>query len=120
MKKIIIITICVIVVGTIIGLILTNRATSLEQTEKSSMTTAYSVSAVQVSMQNVTENISLVGTIAANNDVVVLSETAGRIMKVLAEVGDYKLAGDVLVEVDGELKEAAFKAAKVDSCRPDA
>jgi len=34
-------------------------------------------------------------------------------VKVRAEIGDYKEAGSVLVEVDSELKEAAFKTANV-------
>jgi RND family efflux transporter MFP subunit len=43
----------------------------------------------------------------------VLSETQGRVLKIDVEVGDYKKAGEVLVEVDNELKDAAYKAAKV-------
>lgn len=42
-----------------------------------------------------------------------MSETQGRVVKVNAQVGDYKTAGSVLVEVDSELKEAAFKTAKM-------
>ncbi len=42
-----------------------------------------------------------------------LSETQGRVVKVDAEVGQYKEAGSVLVEVDSETKEAAYKAAEV-------
>ena len=59
------------------------------------------------------DRIPVVGTVNAYNDVVVLSETQGRVVKVNVEVGDYKAAGSVLVEVDSELKEAAYKAASV-------
>jgi RND family efflux transporter MFP subunit len=60
-----------------------------------------------------TDSFSQVGTIVAYNDVAVVSETSGRVVKVNAEVGDFKPAGSVLVEVDSELREAAFKAAEV-------
>jgi RND family efflux transporter MFP subunit len=78
-----------------------------------SIATAYAVSVVTVQKESVEEKISAVGTLNAINDVVVLSETQGRILKVDCEVGDYKKAGSVLVEVDSELKEAAYKTAQV-------
>jgi RND family efflux transporter MFP subunit len=75
--------------------------------------TSYSVSVVKASKKDVTDSFSQVGTIVAYNDVAVVSETSGRVVKVNAEVGDYKPAGSVLVEVDSELREAAYKAANV-------
>jgi RND family efflux transporter MFP subunit len=75
--------------------------------------TSYSVSVIKAAKQEVTDSFSQVGTIVAYNDVAVVSETSGRVVKVHAEVGNYKPAGSVLVEVDSELKEAAFKAASV-------
>jgi RND family efflux transporter MFP subunit len=75
--------------------------------------TSYSVSVITATRKDVTDSFSQVGTIVAYNDVAVVSETSGRVVKVDAEVGDYKPAGSVLVEVDSELKEAAYKAADV-------
>jgi RND family efflux transporter MFP subunit len=75
--------------------------------------TSHSVSVVKTSKKDVTDSFSQVGTIVAYNDVAVVSETSGRVVKVNAEVGDYKPAGSVLVEVDSELREAAYKAANV-------
>jgi HAE1 family hydrophobic/amphiphilic exporter-1 len=59
------------------------------------------------------ENLSLIGMVAANNDVAVLSETQGRITAVLANVGDEKRAGAVLIHVDDELKQANLASAEV-------
>ena len=59
------------------------------------------------------EHLSLTGTIAANNDVAVLSETEGRVTKVLVDIGDRVKAGDVLVQVDDELKQASYASAEV-------
>jgi RND family efflux transporter MFP subunit len=94
-------------------LIVRNRASMNAPTQTSSIATAYSVSIVTASLQSLDERISVVGTINAFNDVTVISETQGRVVKVNVEVGDFVKAGAVLVEVDNELKEAAFKAAQV-------
>jgi RND family efflux transporter MFP subunit len=71
----------------------------------------YYVSVTKVEKKNPSEVLSLVGTVTANNDVNIISETTGRITNVYAGVGDYKPAGSVLVQVDDELKEAAYKSA---------
>jgi RND family efflux transporter MFP subunit len=102
-----------VVVIILVVLIAKNRAAMNASPETSSGPTAYSVSVVAVARQSLEDRIPVVGTINAFNDVVVLSETQGRVLKINVEVGDFKKAGDVLVEVDNELKEAAFKAAKV-------
>ena len=77
------------------------------------MTTTHSVAIATATRQAIDERFSVVGTVNAFNDVTIISETQGRVVKVLAEVGDHKQAGAVLVEVDSELKVAAFKAAEV-------
>lgn len=112
MKRYAVISTLVAAVGVVSAILMTNKAESNDQ-GGNSITTTYSVSVVTASKQNITDNFSLVGTINANNDVVIMSETQGRVVKVNAEVGDYKQAGSVLVEVDSELREAAYKAAKM-------
>jgi RND family efflux transporter MFP subunit len=94
-------------------LIIRNKTAMNAPTQTSSITTAYSVSVVTVTKQSLDERISVVGTINAFNDVTVVSETQGRVVKVNVEVGDVVKAGSVLVEVDSELKDAAFKVAQV-------
>ncbi|MEW5798200.1 MAG: efflux RND transporter periplasmic adaptor subunit [Bacteroidota bacterium] len=110
MRRFTVISTAVVAVGVVLAILMTNTAESTAQSSNT-ITTAYSVSVVTANKQHISENFSLVGTIMANNDVVILSETNGRIVKVNAEVGDYKQAGSVIVEVDDELKEAAYKTA---------
>lgn len=110
MKRFAVISTLVVAVGVGIAILMTTKAESNDQSANA-IVTAYSVSVVTASKQNIPEDFSLVGTITANNDVVVMSETQGRVVKVYTEVGDYKPAGSVLVEVDDELKEAAYKTA---------
>ena len=102
-----------IVVVILVVLIARNRATMNSANHGSGMVTAISVSVAPADLRPVSRQISVVGTIAAYNDVVVLSEAQGRVIKLDFEVGQYKPAGSVLVEIDNELKGAAFKTAQV-------
>ncbi|MFZ4621446.1 MAG: efflux RND transporter periplasmic adaptor subunit [Bacteroidota bacterium] len=114
MNKYRIISISVVLLGVSLGFIMNNQPSNDPQsTAPAGISTASSVSVITAAKQNVMERFSSVGTITANNDVAIISETQGRVVKVYTEVGDYKKAGSVLVEVDSELKEAAYKAAKV-------
>ena len=98
----------------VVGFYACNKAKSDGQNSPvAAIATSYSVSVIPAARKDVTDSFSQVGTIVAYNDVAVVSETSGRVVKVDAEVGDYKKAGAVLVEVDSELKEAAYKAANV-------
>jgi RND family efflux transporter MFP subunit len=105
MNKYRLISIGVVLLGVSLGFMMNDQAKSDSQTSTSAgISTAHSVSVVTAAKQSVSDNLSLMGTIAANNDVVVMSETQGRVVKV---------NGSVLVEVDDELKEANYKAAKL-------
>jgi RND family efflux transporter MFP subunit len=102
-----------IIAVVLIALIVRSKTVLNSESDTGSIATAYSVSVVTVQKEAVEDKISAVGTLNAINDVAVLSETQGRILKVDFEVGDYVKAGSVLVEVDNELKDAAFKMAQV-------
>jgi RND family efflux transporter MFP subunit len=108
----------ILTVGTILGvaitILLNNKARSDEKARRSQeVEKAISVSVAKVSKGTLEQDLSLVGTITANNDVAIISETDGRVTSVAAKVGDYKQAGSVLVQVDDELKLASFKSAEV-------
>jgi RND family efflux transporter MFP subunit len=108
------ISFCLVLLALIFGIYSCNKAKSDNQNGASgTIATSYSVSVITAARKDVTDSFSQVGTIVAYNDVAVISETSGRVVKVDAEVGDYKPAGSVLVEVDSELKVAAYKAAQV-------
>ena len=71
---------------------------------------AVEVTAVQPS--TLTETVDAIGTVAAMHDVVVSSETAGRITRIDVNVGDQVRRGQTLVQVDDELKAIAVEQAK--------
>jgi RND family efflux transporter MFP subunit len=85
----------------------------MDAQSKSEILGSIPVSAATVGMQKGGDDRTLVGTVVANNDVAIVSETQGRVTGVLAEVGDHKKAGSVLVQIDDELKKANFSAAEV-------
>lgn len=72
----------------------------------------YYVTVEKASKKSLSESLSLVGTIYANNDVNIVSETSGKVTAVFAKVGDYKSAGSVLFQVDDELRKAALMSAE--------
>lgn len=101
----------VIVLGIIVTMLVINK-NKLSAAKKGGIADNYYVTIEKVEKKNLSSNFSLTGTISANNDVNILSETAGRVTDVFVKVGDYKTAGTVLFQVDDELKKAALLSAE--------
>jgi RND family efflux transporter MFP subunit len=72
----------------------------------------YYVKVEKAARKNLTESLSMVGTVTANNDVNIISETSGKVTAVFAKVGDFKQAGSILFQVDDELRKAALMSAE--------
>ena len=104
--------ISVIVVLVIIVAILFMNKRKMAATTAGGINDVYYVSVDKVIKKDLSETLSLVGNITANNDVNIISEAAGKITAVFTKVGDYKPAGSVLFQVDDELKKAAFMSAE--------
>ncbi|MFZ1976992.1 MAG: efflux RND transporter periplasmic adaptor subunit [Bacteroidota bacterium] len=102
-----------IVAVVLLALIVRSKIELNASSQGGAISTAPAVSIYKATRQSLDNQFSLVGTLNGFNDVVVLSETQGRVVKVDAEVGQYKEAGSVLVEVDSVTREAASKAAEV-------
>lgn len=108
----------ILIVGAVFGvaitILLNNKAKSDEKAQRSqAIEKAVTVAFAEVKKGKLEQDLSLVGTIAANNDVAIISETDGRITAIAAKVGDYKQAGTVLAQIDDELRLANFKSAEV-------
>lgn len=112
MKRLKIIFGIAIILGITIAVLLSNKS-RMQAKSRSDEVRFFPVTVTPVTTQKLSEKISLVGTIVGNNDVAVVSETQGKITKVLVNVGDEVKAGDVLLQVDDELKHASFDAASV-------
>lgn len=112
MKRLKLIFGVVIVLGITIAVLLNNK-NRMQAASKSDEIKFLSVSVAEVGKQKLSETLSLVGTIAANNDVAIAAETQGKVIAVRAEVGNYVQAGSVIVQLDDELKRAAYATAEV-------
>ncbi len=112
MKKIRVLLIVIVSLVVIVAVLLRNRAQIKAETRNLHIDT-YAVTVAPVSMKAVTDNLNYVGTINADNDVHVISETSGKVTKVLVRVGDYEPAGAVLMQIDDKLQSAALELAKV-------
>jgi len=73
---------------------------------------AVAVEVAPVLEEAIIETVITVGTIEAMQDVMVSSETAGRVIWVPIKVGDLVRPGQVLVQVDDELKAIAVEQAQ--------
>ena len=113
MKKIKFIGGSLLVLGLIIAILLYNKSKSDAMTKKSETQDAFHVTVTTVTQQTLSEQLSLVGTIVANSDVPIVSETQGKVTSLHVTVGDYKPAGAVIAQVDDELRQAQLTMAEV-------
>jgi membrane fusion protein, multidrug efflux system len=110
-KKWIIILAVAAVVLVAAGLVLTRSRTN--QTElNTSATKPVAVEVMRVTKSDITTAVVAVGSIAAMQDVMVSSETAGRVTSVSVKTGDFVRQGQMLVQVDDELKKVALDQAR--------
>jgi RND family efflux transporter MFP subunit len=113
MKKLISAIVGAAVLGLMVMILLNNKAKSDAKAKRSQVSLALPVSVVKAERQEFEQNLSIVGTVIASNDVMVASETQGRIVSLPTEIGDYKPAGAVIAVVDDELKRANVVTAQV-------
>jgi RND family efflux transporter MFP subunit len=112
MKNLRVWTITVVVIGAVVGILLYNKS-RMDARSRNDILASIPVSVTTVALQTAGDERTLVGTVTPNNDVSIVSETQGRVTKVLAEIGDRRAAGSVIVQVDDELKRANFATAEV-------
>lgn len=113
MKRIKVTAIALVALAAIVAILIYNKNSRAEAIAKSDVLREVPVTVAAVTRHVMQENLSLVGTTYANNDVMVVSETQGRITAVGVKIGDYVPAGGTLVQVDDELKRATFESSEV-------
>lgn len=70
------------------------------------------VRVVEIVTGPVTATVTATGTIKARDDVPISAEAGGRVLEVVARVGDRVSEGDVLVQLDAELAELSLRRAE--------
>ncbi len=111
-KKAILLSAAVLIA--IIAILIYNKSRMTAEA-KTDVMTAIPVTVTTAGNERVTDKLSLTGVIAANNDVPIVAETQGKITAVHAEVGQHVGAGDVLLQVDDEVKQAALASAEINN-----
>jgi membrane fusion protein (multidrug efflux system) len=85
---------------------------STATSNQSSTAAPVAVEVTPVAVSALSENVTAVGNISAMTDAVVSSETAGRVTRVAVKVGDYVKTGQILFQIDDELRAIAVEQAK--------
>jgi len=113
MKKVVGLLATVAVIGVIVMTLLNNKAKSdAKVASQKEVMSAIPVTVTKVTTGAIEDALSLTGTVAAANDVVVVSETSGRVKSVFVKIGDKVQSGSGLVQVDDELRQAALLSAQ--------
>jgi RND family efflux transporter MFP subunit len=112
MKKVIAVLLMILVVVFVI-MVLKNNKEKMNARFQQNLNLAPTVSTAKIEKKTLKSSLSVIGTTAANHDVMIISETIGRVVQAKADVGDRVTAGSVVIQVDDELKLASFKTAEV-------
>jgi len=111
-KKTKVISIVVIIFIVILAVLFYNKSKLKAQATLSELS-AYPVKIESVMYENISQPYILVGTLQAEKDVELVSESQGKVVKVGAKVGDYVNKNDVIIYIDDVLQKAAYQAAEV-------
>ncbi|MFA6571908.1 MAG: efflux RND transporter periplasmic adaptor subunit [Bacteroidota bacterium] len=111
MKKIIGISVVILVIAGVIGLLMYNKKQNDAKQKQNVIISAFPVKTTTVKKQIMEENLSMVGTTNANVETPINSETQGRIVAVKINVGDRVSLNQVVARVDDEIKKATFLSA---------
>ncbi len=112
-KKIIYTLIVVGIIGAIAFILFNNKQKMAQQVQTKKMSTV-PVSTVDAKFENIDKKLTQVGTVFAEKEVSVVSESNGLIKAVYCDVGDFVKAGQMIFKVDDELKVANLKLREAD------
>ena len=113
MKKIIIIAVSVVIAALITLKLLSNKSEADAKTYKRDPNAKILVTTSKVSLQNLYEEKRYVGTIYANRDNKIASETSGKVVYVGIKEGDFIGKGSVITKVDDTMLRLQLEAAEV-------
>lgn len=102
----------IIVVIIVIVILLMNKK-SMQEKVLVAKQIDYEVVVQNPTMENISDELSIVGNVIPNSEISLLSETAGKVISVSVNVGEKVAKNQVIAKVDDELKKAAFITAKV-------
>ena len=96
--------ITILIIALIVVILFYNKSKNMAKSQ-SDILSATTVSVAKVERMRLSATQALVGTIVANNDVSIISETQGKLIAVFAEIGQHLASGSVIVQVDDETRD---------------
>jgi RND family efflux transporter MFP subunit len=121
MKKILMVLVVIIVLGGVVALLFYNKSKVQEKLKSVEVLKEFPVTVDKVKSDTLTKEYSFVGTITADKEVAIISETQGRITYLGISQGQSVGRGRIILTVDDEIKaatlqnaEAAYERAKKD------
>jgi RND family efflux transporter MFP subunit len=111
MKKIVVLLGTLLIIGLIVFTLFKNKAEIAHEARLNPIT-SYPVTVVAATRQNLSQNISQVGVIAANNEVAVVSQLSGKVTAVMVQPGAYIRAGSPIVRVENEIPQSKLTSAQ--------
>ncbi len=95
------------------GFMLIGNKKKIEASKQIPPVKAVTVSTATVEEKSFSDNLVVLGNVAANREVNITSETSGKVSAVLFENGQTVSKGQTLVRIDGELRQANLMTAQV-------
>ncbi len=100
----------------IFGIALTlssNRAKQAELIQQSKVVNKVSFETIQITKKTIRQRLTATGTLIANQTLELLSETDGRVTKIYFDLNDRVNAGQILAEVESDIKQTQVKLAEL-------
>lgn len=110
--KIILLSIIAVVIVVIIIILVNNKKIINEKANKLTKLDYIPVSVYTVKTGDITENINFVATAYPNREINIASEISGKITKINFSEGTFVQSGQLLVQIDDELKQSAYDNSK--------
>lgn len=113
MKKILIPAGIIAFLAIIIGVLEYNKSKAEQAIVKQTFVqNAIPVTVAEAELTELSNSLTLIGTILAGSDVNIVAEAGGRILRLYANPGEYKSAGSVIAEIDSEMRKASVMNAQ--------
>ncbi len=112
MKKVLWIIASIVVIGGIVAILANNKKKIEDKNANNIVQKVFPVKSAPVEELQLHTTLSLIGTVIGNNDVNVTAEVTGRVTKCLIKVGQHVNAGDLLFQIDDEVRLAQLKTAE--------
>ncbi len=102
----------IVIILAAIFFVLFNNKRTIDMKARPDAKTVFPVVVMEVKRENISDSLTVIGSVTGGNDINVISETTGRVSQVNVKIGNYVKAGTPLLKVDDELPKAQLLSAQ--------